>query len=103
MYPPPPTGCPEVPLEEYKANLRQMAAHIRAVHPEARVMFIAPPPIHEVRRPHRRARGGRPLLNALRVDLASFALCSPKGALFVCVAPCVSGGGGGGCTSSSRG
>ncbi|CAM9421744.1 unnamed protein product [Scytosiphon promiscuus] len=36
-----------VPLAEYKANLRRMVEHVRMVHPEARVVLITPPPIHE--------------------------------------------------------
>lgn len=39
----------EVPIDEYKYNLERMVAHVRKVHPEARVLLIAPPPVHEVR------------------------------------------------------
>ena len=38
----------QVPIEEYKANLREMIRHVWRAHPEARVLLITPPPIHEV-------------------------------------------------------
>lgn len=38
----------QVPIEEYKANLEHMVRHVWKAHPEARVLLITPPPIHEV-------------------------------------------------------
>ncbi|CAM9307355.1 unnamed protein product, partial [Sphacelaria rigidula] len=37
-----------VPIEEYKDNLKSMVTHVRQVHPESKVLLIAPPTIHEV-------------------------------------------------------
>ncbi|CAN0276179.1 unnamed protein product [Ectocarpus sp. 6 AP-2014] len=42
-----PGNAQYVPLQEYKENLKLMAAHVRTVHNEARLMLITPPPIHE--------------------------------------------------------
>lgn len=41
------THC-EVPVEEYKSNLKEIVAHVRKVHPRSKLLLIAPPPIHEV-------------------------------------------------------
>ena len=37
-----------MPIEEYKANLETIVRHVWKAHPEARVLLITPPPIHEV-------------------------------------------------------
>ncbi|CAM9947686.1 unnamed protein product [Laminaria digitata] len=42
-----PGNAQYVPIEEYKANLADMIRHVCKVHPEARVLLITPPPIHE--------------------------------------------------------
>ena len=38
-----------VPLDEYKANLKTIIAHIRALHAEQRIILITPPPVDDVR------------------------------------------------------
>lgn len=48
-----------VPLAEYKQNLRTIAAHIRGVSADTKIVFITPPPIDEdARREYARATYG---------------------------------------------
>lgn len=61
-----------VPIEEYKDNLKAMVTHVRQVHPESKVLLMAPPTIHEVDVSYYFVRNGCSILtfitaNALRV------------------------------------
>ncbi|KAH9323910.1 hypothetical protein KI387_018549, partial [Taxus chinensis] len=48
-----------VPLQEYKANLRQICAHIKGLSDTSRVVLITPPPVYEeARRAHARRMWG---------------------------------------------
>lgn len=48
-----------VPLQEYKANLRQICAHIKGLSDMSRVVLITPPPVfEEARRAHARRKWG---------------------------------------------
>uniref|UniRef100_A0A0D6R747 Uncharacterized protein n=1 Tax=Araucaria cunninghamii TaxID=56994 RepID=A0A0D6R747_ARACU len=48
-----------VPLPEYKANLRQICAHIKGLSDTSRVVLITPPPVfEEARRAHARRKWG---------------------------------------------
>eukprot|EP00903_Cladosiphon_okamuranus_P008868 g8490.t1 len=74
-----PENAQHVPLEEYKANLRQMVAHIRAVHPDARVMFITPPPIHERKWMEHRVLKAREMDRQQEVTMSYATACAEVG------------------------
>ena len=37
-----------VPLQRYESNLQQIVEHLRALNPAPRILFITPPPVHDV-------------------------------------------------------
>lgn len=39
-----------MPLDEYKANLKTIIAHLRTLHAAQRIILITPPPVDDVRR-----------------------------------------------------
>ncbi|CAM9109725.1 unnamed protein product [Pylaiella littoralis] len=74
-----PGNAQHVPPEEYKENLRQMVAHVRTVHPEARVMLITPPPIHERKWMEHRSFQAKEMDRKQEVTMAYATACAEVG------------------------